>query len=78
MSVPIEYLPSLTQITLQGILQGGTFEPRDIFWGQLASSLECINSGTTTVVDHSHMNISEDHRTFYHGPRSKLYDMAVD
>ncbi len=52
----------LTDYLVQGILQGGAFKPRDIFFGQLASCLECINVGTTTVVDHSHLNYAEDHR----------------
>ena len=44
------------------ILQGGAFETHDIFWGQLASCLECIHAGTTTVVDHSHLNYAKEHR----------------
>lgn len=43
-----------------GILQGGTFDSSEIFWGQLAGCLESINNGTTTVVDHSHLNYAED------------------
>lgn len=35
--------------------------PEDIFWGQLGGALECLDSGTTTVVDHSHVNYSVDH-----------------
>ncbi|KAB8215602.1 hypothetical protein BDV33DRAFT_180522 [Aspergillus novoparasiticus] len=33
----------------------------ETFWGQLAGALECIDSGTTTVVDHAHINITPDH-----------------
>ena len=52
----------LKRICDLGILQGGAFESRDIFWGQLASCLECIHAGTTTVVDHSHLNYARDYR----------------
>ncbi|KIX09125.1 uncharacterized protein Z518_00203 [Rhinocladiella mackenziei CBS 650.93] len=45
---------------VQGILQASSFDPDEIFWGQLAGCMECINAGTTTVVDHSHMNYSEE------------------
>lgn len=30
------------------------YTPVDIYWGQLAGSLEAINAGTTTVLDHAH------------------------
>ncbi|KAF7587693.1 hypothetical protein BBP40_006852 [Aspergillus hancockii] len=33
----------------------------ETFWGQLAGALECIDGGTTTVVDHAHINYSPDH-----------------
>jgi hypothetical protein len=46
-------------------MQGGTFDTREIFWGQLAGCMECLNNGTTTIVDHSHLNYAEDHREFY-------------
>ena len=47
-----------------GILQSSNYEPNDVFWGQLAGCMECINAGTTTVVDHSHLNYSEEARTY--------------
>ncbi|CEI39906.1 unnamed protein product [Fusarium venenatum] len=31
----------------------------DIYWGQLGGCLEAINAGTTTVLDHSHVNTFE-------------------
>ncbi|PVH72717.1 Metallo-dependent hydrolase [Cadophora sp. DSE1049] len=34
--------------------------PEDLFWGQLAGCLECLEAGTTTVVDHAHLNSSPD------------------
>lgn len=37
------------------------FSSSDIFWGQLGGALEAIDAGTTTVVDHAHMNYSEEH-----------------
>ncbi|OQV08097.1 hypothetical protein CLAIMM_12416 isoform 2 [Cladophialophora immunda] len=45
----------------QGIFQAANFDPTEIYWGQLAGCLECISAGTTTVVDHSHLNYSADH-----------------
>ncbi|KAL6246344.1 hypothetical protein RBB50_006580 [Rhinocladiella similis] len=48
----------LLDYLVQGILQSSNYEPDDVFWGQLASCLECMNAGTTTVVDHSHLNYS--------------------
>ena len=45
-----------------GILQSSNYEPDDIFWGQLAGCMECIHVGTTTVVDHSHLNYSVEAR----------------
>ena len=49
-------------ISTQGIFQAANFGPDEIYWGQLAACLECINAGTTTVVDHSHLNYSEASR----------------
>ena len=49
-----------------GILQSSNYEPDDVFWGQLASCLECMNAGTTTVVDHSHLNYSVEARMLCH------------
>ncbi|KAF5625607.1 cytosine deaminase [Fusarium sp. NRRL 52700] len=40
-----------------GSLQSSNYTKSDIYWGQLGGSLEAINAGTTTVVDHSHVNI---------------------
>ncbi|KAH8428343.1 uncharacterized protein LDX57_006044 [Aspergillus melleus] len=37
--------------------------PQDVFWSQLAGALECVDSGTTTVVDHAHINYSPEHST---------------
>ncbi|KAH6711853.1 hypothetical protein BKA61DRAFT_97266 [Leptodontidium sp. MPI-SDFR-AT-0119] len=34
--------------------------PEDLFWGQLAGCLECLDVGTTTVVDHAHLNDSPE------------------
>ncbi|KAG0651489.1 5 -deoxyadenosine deaminase [Hyphodiscus hymeniophilus] len=33
----------------------------DVYWGQLGGCLECLDVGTTTVVDHAHVNYSPDH-----------------
>lgn len=40
-----------------GNLQSSNYTKDDIYWGQLGGSLEAINAGTTTVVDHSHVNV---------------------
>ncbi|KAF9767547.1 hypothetical protein IL306_015276 [Fusarium sp. DS 682] len=43
-----------------GNLQSSNYTKEDIYWGQLGGSLEAINAGTTTVVDHSHVNVFAD------------------
>ncbi|KAJ5161211.1 Metallo-dependent hydrolase [Penicillium capsulatum] len=50
----LEYLPN-------GNMRSAHFTPEDIFWGELAGCLEALDAGTTTVVDHAHMNISREH-----------------
>ena len=58
-----------------GILQSSNYSPHEVFWGQLAGCMEAIDAGTTTVVDHSHLNYSPDHRKgfqHYHVP-GELY-----
>lgn len=37
------------------------FTPQDIYLGQLASALEMIDCGTTTVLDHAHGTFSDEH-----------------
>ncbi|KAH7146188.1 hypothetical protein EDB81DRAFT_856662 [Dactylonectria macrodidyma] len=44
-----------------GNLGSSHYEPEDVFWGVLSSSLEAIDAGTTTVVDHAHVNYSSEH-----------------
>jgi len=44
-----------------GNLAGSHYAPKDVFWGVLSSSLEAIDAGTTTVVDHAHVNYSAQH-----------------
>ncbi|KAK0213672.1 hypothetical protein IW262DRAFT_1410809 [Armillaria fumosa] len=39
------------------------FTAEDIFWGELASCMEALDSGTTTVVDHAHCSRTPDHVT---------------
>lgn len=51
----VEYLPS-------GCYAGSFYTLRDLFWGQLAGAMECVDGGTTTVVDHSHLNLGADYR----------------
>ncbi|KAH8703255.1 hypothetical protein BGW36DRAFT_403692 [Talaromyces proteolyticus] len=33
----------------------------DMFWANLAGNLEAVDAGTTTTMDHAHMNWSKDH-----------------
>ncbi|KAF4871774.1 5'-deoxyadenosine deaminase [Colletotrichum siamense] len=49
----IEYLPP-------GNYAGAFYEPEDAFWGELAGALEAIDGGTTTVVDHSSLNMGPE------------------
>ena len=50
----LRYIPT-------GNLAGSLFDSKDIFWGELGGALESIDAGTTTIVDHAHMNYSPDH-----------------
>ncbi|KAL6892416.1 Metallo-dependent hydrolase [Trichoderma longibrachiatum] len=50
----MEYVPT-------GNMQSYNYTPEDIFWGELGGCLEALNAGTTTVVDHAHMNYSPAH-----------------
>jgi cytosine/adenosine deaminase-related metal-dependent hydrolase len=52
----LDYLPT-------GNMSASLFTPQDIFWGELACAMESIDVGTTTVVDHAHMNYSVDNST---------------
>ncbi|KAL7795965.1 hypothetical protein V8C37DRAFT_372667 [Trichoderma ceciliae] len=52
----IEYMPT-------GNMQSFNYTAEDIFWGELGGCLEALNAGTTTVVDHAHMNYSPAHNT---------------
>jgi hypothetical protein len=44
-----------------GNMAAGLYSPTDIYLGELAGSLESIDAGTTTVIDHAHMNYSVEH-----------------
>ncbi|KAJ5804845.1 hypothetical protein N7474_010732 [Penicillium riverlandense] len=50
----LEYMPT-------GNLQHANYAPEDVFWGELGGCLEALDAGTTTVVDHAHMNVSPAH-----------------
>lgn len=47
----VEYMPA-------GCYSGSFYTVPDLFWGQLAGALEALDGGTTTVVDHAHLNLS--------------------
>ncbi|KAK1978473.1 amidohydrolase [Colletotrichum cereale] len=49
-----EYLPP-------GNFGGGFYSVEDAFWGELGGALEAIDGGTTTVVDHSSLNIGPEY-----------------
>ena len=49
---------------LTGNLAASLFTAQDVFWGELAGALESIDAGTTTVVDHAHMNYSVEHAKY--------------
>ncbi|KAJ5120125.1 hypothetical protein N7448_010794 [Penicillium atrosanguineum] len=42
-------------------MQHANYEPEDVFWGELGGCLEALDAGTTTVVDHAHVNVSTAH-----------------
>ncbi|KAI9760448.1 MAG: hypothetical protein M4579_001641 [Chaenotheca gracillima] len=44
-----------------GNFTSSIFTPRDVYWGQLGGCLGALDSGTTTLVDHSHINYSVQH-----------------
>ena len=48
-------------LTFEGNFANSLHNPADIFWGQLGGALECLDAGTTTVVDHAHLNYSPEH-----------------
>jgi hypothetical protein len=60
---PLIFKTFVALLTLQGNLTSSIHSPADLFWGQLGGCLECLDVGTTTVVDHAHMNYSPDHGT---------------
>ncbi|KAL7901625.1 hypothetical protein HDV63DRAFT_404819 [Trichoderma sp. SZMC 28014] len=52
----LDYVPT-------GNMQSFNYTTEDIFWGELGGCLEALDAGTTTVVDHAHMNYSPAHST---------------
>ncbi|KAK2607997.1 hypothetical protein N8I77_006635 [Diaporthe amygdali] len=50
----VDYMPA-------GCYCGTFYTPQDLFWGQLAGAMESVDAGTTTVVDHSHLNLGPDY-----------------
>ncbi|KAJ5601485.1 hypothetical protein N7510_011019 [Penicillium lagena] len=50
----LEYFPN-------GNMQSVNYTPEDVFWGVLGACLEALDAGTTTVVDHAHMNVTPAH-----------------
>ncbi len=54
----VEYMPS-------GNFTGSLYSLEDAFWGQLGGAMEAVDAGTTTVVDHSSLNLSPEYREPY-------------
>ncbi|KAL9057147.1 MAG: hypothetical protein Q9162_002475 [Coniocarpon cinnabarinum] len=52
---------TLRQYLSTGCFASFFYNAEDVFWGELSGTLEALDSGTTTVVDHSHANYSPDH-----------------
>jgi cytosine/adenosine deaminase-related metal-dependent hydrolase len=52
---------SLGTNAMQGNMQASNYAPEDVFWGTLSGCLEALDAGTTTLVDHAHMNASPTH-----------------
>ncbi|OCL01990.1 Metallo-dependent hydrolase [Glonium stellatum] len=50
----------LLDYMITGNAQSSNFTPADFFWGELGGCLEAISAGTTTVVDHAHLNYSPE------------------
>ncbi|CAG8243248.1 unnamed protein product [Penicillium olsonii] len=46
------------------IAAGMELKAEDMFWANLAGNMESIDAGTTTTLDHAHMNWSKDHSWF--------------
>jgi cytosine/adenosine deaminase-related metal-dependent hydrolase len=53
---------TLLKYTPPGNFGCAFYTAEDAFWGELAGALEAIDGGTTTVVDHSHANMSPEFR----------------
>lgn len=60
----VDYMPA-------GCYSGSNYTLSDLFWGQLAGALEALDGGTTTVVDHAHLNLSPDY------PRTAIQALAT-
>ncbi|CAL5871153.1 uncharacterized protein PFLUO_LOCUS5399 [Penicillium psychrofluorescens] len=52
---------SLLEYMLTGNFQHANYAPEDVFWGELGGCLEALDAGTTTVVDHAHVNVTPAH-----------------
>ncbi len=51
----LEYMP-------RGNFVGSLYSPDDAFWGELVGAMEALDAGTTTVVDHTSLNLTPEHR----------------
>lgn len=50
---------------MTGNFQHANYAPEDVFWGELGGCLEALDAGTTTVVDHAHVNVTPAHSKYH-------------
>ncbi|KAJ6608516.1 hypothetical protein B0H10DRAFT_2067845 [Mycena sp. CBHHK59/15] len=53
-------MPTIFSLIICRKVRASMFTTDDVLWGQLGGCMEAIDAGTTTVVDHAHMNYSAD------------------
>lgn len=53
---------TLLEYMASGNRTGTLYSLEDAFWGELSGAMEAIDAGTTTVVDHSSLNIGPEYR----------------
>lgn len=58
---PFSQFSKIKLMDEQGNFTSSLHTPADFYWGQLGGALECLDAGTTTVVDHAHLNYSPEH-----------------
>jgi cytosine/adenosine deaminase-related metal-dependent hydrolase len=67
----LEYFP-------RGNYTASLYSLEDTFWGQLSGAMEAIDAGTTTVVDHSSVNLSPEYCKHPSSLRSPYLQLTKD